>query len=412
MSPSRWFGRDDVCVPGPVRHLICLILCVFLPCSAGRVRAQEGEGEPRESKPERIQRLARDISARFKRVGLYPYVTSLATGGGAAPGLAYFDPKLGSGALGIYGAVSHSVKGDSLLELRVGRIPHEVGRAPRRRLGFEWMPGYVASSDPESRFFAYGRLRQLSLEAGRYLGGYSDPLHQRSVDAVVGYRLAPGLAVQGRVGMLAVSPAENALTIGEVFDARRAVPGQAWKRDYLVVTSELVWDQRVRPRHVQGGSFVSLRLDSYQGIGETPGFRRIALDARHYLPLGSDRHLLALRAGGSYARTGGVPVPYYLQYSLGGGRLLRSYPEHRFSGDTIYGASAEYRFQALRWLQLAAFVDGGAARGGFPGLDSRGFRTSTGVGVRLTTRDTVLFRFDVARGAEGTRFNAKIGYSF
>jgi outer membrane protein assembly factor BamA len=197
-----------------------------------------------------------------------------------------------------------------------------------------------------------------------------------------------------------------------VFDPGTDVPGQAWQRDYVRVTSELVWDTRVRPRHTQGGSFVSLRLDSYQGVGETPGFHRVALDARHYLPLGSERHLLALRAGGSFARTGGVPVPYYLQYSLGGGQLLRSYPEHRVSGDALYGVSAEYRFQALRWLQLAAFFDGGAAGGGFAALDSLGFRTSTGVGVRLTTRDSVLFRFDVARGREGTRFNAKIGYSF
>lgn len=362
--------------------------------------------------PDRIQRLARETSARFKEVGLYPYVTSLATGGGVAPGLAYFDPKLGSGAVGLYGAVSHSIQGDSLVELRLGRIPHEDGRAPRRRLGFEWMPGYVADHDPGNRFFAYGQVRQLDLEAGRYLGGYSDPLHQRSIDAVVGYRIAPGLAVQGRVGLLAVTPGENAHTLGKVFDPGTDVPGQAWQRDYVRVTSELVWDTRVRPRHTQGGSFVSLRLDSYQGVGETPGFHRVALDARHYLPLGSERHLLALRAGGSFARTGGVPVPYYLQYSLGGGQLLRSYPEHRFSGDALYGVSAEYRFQALRWLQLAAFFDGGAAGGGFAALDSLGFRTSTGVGVRLTTRDSVLFRFDVARGREGTRFNAKIGYSF
>ena len=61
---------------------------------------------------------------------------------------------------------------------------------------------------------------------------------------------------------------------------------------------------------------------------------------------------------------------------------------------------------------LAAFFDGGAASGGFAGLDSFGFRTSTGAGVRLTTRDKVLLRFDVATGDEGTRFNARIGYSF
>jgi outer membrane protein assembly factor BamA len=291
-------------------------------------------------------------------------------------------------------------------------MPHEPGRAPRRRLGFERLPAYLSAPLARDRFFAYGRVMQLDLEAGRYLRGYSDPLQQRSIDAVAGYRLAPGLAVQARVGMLAVKPAEDAQTLGEIFDPSRDVPGRAWKRDYLRVTSELAWDTRVRPRHPREGSFVSLRLESYQGLGETPSFRRVALDARHYLPLGSERHLLALRAAGSYARTGGIPVPYYLQYSLGGGSMLRGYPEHRFSGDTIYGLSAEYRFQAVRWLELAAFVDGGAASGGFPGLDSQGFRTSAGAGARFTTPSSVLFRFDVARGAEGTRFNARIGYSF
>jgi hypothetical protein len=410
MSPLGQFVRVENCASGVLRHLWCLILCVVFPCAASPGWAQETAA--RESLPERIERLAKGASARLEEKGLYPHVTSLATGGGAAPGLAYFDPRLRRGTTGIYGAVSHSARGDSLLELRLGRIPHEPGRAPRRRLGFEWMPEYLASPVVESRFFAYGRVAQLDLEAGRYLQGYSDPLQQRSIDAVVGYRIAPGFAVQGRAGFLAVSPAEEARTLGQAFDPAREVPGQAWKRDFLRVTSELAWDTRIQPRHTRGGSFVSLRLEHYQGLGETPGFSRVALDARHYLPLGTERHILAVRAAGSLARTPGAPVPYYLQYSLGGGQLLRSYPEHRFSGDAIYAMSAEYRFQALRWLQLAAFVDGGAANGGFAGLDSRGFRTSTGVGVRLTTRSSVLLRFDVARGAEGTRFNTRIGYSF
>jgi hypothetical protein len=410
MAHLGQFGRVEDCSSGVLRHLWCLILCLVLPCAASPGRAQETE--ERESLPERIESLAKSVSGRFKERGLYPYVTSLATGGGAAPGLAYFSPNLGNAPAGIYGAISHSVTGDSLLELRVGRIPHEPRRAPRRRLSFEWMPEYLSAPFVENRLFAYGRVAQLDLEAGRYLGGYSDPLKQRSVDAIMGYRIAPGLAVQGRVGLLAVSPAEEARTLGQEFDPAQEVPGQAWTRNFLRVTSELAWDTRIQPRHAQGGSLVSLRLEHYQGLGDTPGFSRVALDARHYLPLGTERHILAVRAAGSLASTEGVPVPYYLQYSLGGGRLLRSYDEHRFSGDAIYAVSAEYRFQALQWLQLAAFVDGGAASGGFGDLDSLGFRTSTGVGVRFTTRSTVLFRFDAARGDEGTRFNARIGYSF
>jgi hypothetical protein len=382
-----------------------------LPCAAVRARAQESEPDG-ESFPDKVQRLAKQVSGKFKERNFYPYVTSLATGGGAAPGMAYFDPKMGDGALGVYVSGSHSIKGDTLVDLRLGRMPHEEGRAPRRELDLEWVPDYVAAPVEQDRFFVYGQVSLLDLAEGRYLQGYSDPLQQRSLDAVVGYRLAPGLAVQGRAGFLAVTPGGSALTLGQVFDPASDVPGLAWKRDYFRVTSELLWDTRVRPRHALGGSLVKLLLDNYQGMGDTPGFRRVALDARHFLPLGSERHILALRAAGSIASTGGVPVPYYLQYSLGGGSILRSYPEHRFSGDRIYALSAEYRFQALPWLELAAFVDGGSASGGFPGLDSQGFRTSTGAGVRLNTGKSVLFRFDVANGSEGTRFNAKIGYSF
>jgi outer membrane protein insertion porin family len=157
---------------------------------------------------------------------------------------------------------------------------------------------------------------------------------------------------------------------------------------------------------------VSLRLESYQGLAQTPGFTRASLDVRRYQPLGSERHLLALRGVASLAGSDGFHVPYYLQDSLGGGSILRSYPEHRFSGDKLVAFSAEYRFQALGWLQLAAFHDGGRAWDGFDVLGSGGFRSSTGLGVRLTTESRVLLRFDVARGDEGTRFNAKIGYSF
>jgi hypothetical protein len=412
-SPGR-FGLKERCRSRRLRRLPALALCLLLPCLAGTARGEEAEDRETglESLPERVERTARGFLDHLKGQGLYPYVTSLATGGGAAPGMAYFDPELGRGRVGVYGSASLSFQGDSLVELRLGRVPHEPGRAPRRRLGLEWVPEYVAAPAGQDRFFAYARAAQLDLQAGRYLRGYSDPLQQRSFDAIAGYRIAPGLAVQGRVGMLAVTPAEGAGTLGQVYEASGDVPGRAWQRDFLRVTSELVWDTRVRPRNAQGGSFLSLRLESYQGLGDTPGFRRAAVDLRHFLPLGSDRHVLALRAAGSFARTGGIPVPYYLQYSLGGGSILRSYPEHRFSGDTIYGVSAEYRFQASSWLQLAAFFDGGAASGGFPGLDSHGFRTSSGAGLRLTTRKSVIFRFDVARGSEGTRFNAKVGYSF
>jgi len=406
-------NANAACQQKLLRRLFRAVLCVILPCVASAA-AEDGAtpvAEKRAPFPERVERAATRVADELERMGLYPYVTSLATGGGAAPGVAYFDPTAGGGRLGLYGGLSQSVKGDSLLEVRLGRIPHEPGRAPSRRPGFEWMPGFVAGERGE-RFYAFGQAKLLELGAGRYLQGYSDPLRQESFDAVAGYRLSPKLALQAQAGILSVSPGRGAHSLGMEFAPALDAPGLAWRRDYARFSSEVAWDGRARPRNPRGGQFASLRLDRYQGLGATPDFSRASLDVRHFQSLGSERHVLALRALASVADTDGVAVPFYLQDSLGGGSILRSYAEHRFWGDRLLAFSAEYRFQAAPWLQLAAFHDGGRAWGGFSSLDSGGFRSSTGVGLRLTTPTRVLLRFDVARGDDGARLNVKAGYSF
>ena len=41
MLPFGRLVRGRTCQAGPLRHVICLLLCVFLPCAA--TRAQEGD---------------------------------------------------------------------------------------------------------------------------------------------------------------------------------------------------------------------------------------------------------------------------------------------------------------------------------------------------------------------------------
>ncbi|HSD27939.1 MAG TPA: hypothetical protein VLL75_11600, partial [Vicinamibacteria bacterium] len=141
---------------------------LFLVAGAASTWARESAPEEpapaeRRSLPERIERAAQRFSDGLERMGLYPHVTSLATGGGAAPGLAYFDPAAGPTRIGLYGALSRSTRGDSLYELRLGRIPYEPGRAPSRRPGFEWMPGFEVGEDGRDRFFFYGQAKLLDL---------------------------------------------------------------------------------------------------------------------------------------------------------------------------------------------------------------------------------------------------------
>ena len=66
------------------------------------------------------------------------------------------------------------------------------------------------------------------------------------------------------------------------------------------------------------------------------GFDRLTLDARRFQPLGSGRHVLAARllTSQSFAGAGGH-VPFYLQDTLGGSFMMRSYPNFRFRGDKV-----------------------------------------------------------------------------
>ena len=398
-----------------LRPLAGLLFVLLLPC-AGAIHAQE-EGAANERQttqaplPERIERAAKRLTDRLAAVNLYPRVTSLGTGGGPAPGLAYWDPTAGPGRLGLYGSLSQSFYGDRLIELRLGRVPHVPGKAPVRRDGLEWIPGFVTNGRSD-RAFLYGEARQLNLDEGRYLLGHSAPLRQDSLDMVGGYRIAPHLALSVRTGFLQVTPTSGAGVLDRPFSPALESQGLPWRRDFLRVSSELAWDSRLQPRSPTGGSFVSLMLEHYHDRGVAPGFSRASLDVRRFQPLGSERHLVALRGFASVAATEGAQVPFYRQYTLGGSSVLRSYPEHRFSGDRLLAFSAEYRFSPLPWLELAGFADVGGAWGGFLPLGTDGFRRSTGIGVRLKTRDAVLIRADVARGDEGTRLNLKLGYSF
>jgi outer membrane protein assembly factor BamA len=105
-------------------------------------------------------------------------------------------------------------------------------------------------------------------------------------------------------------------------------------------------------------------------------------------------------------------APIYLQHALGGSRTLRSFPQFRFRGPKLASLSAEYRVQVKGPFELAAFYDGGRVWGGAAEMGTPGFASSYGAGLRIKSRDDVLFRIDAAQGSEGARVNVSFGYSF
>jgi hypothetical protein len=90
-----------------------------------------------------------------------------------------------------------------------------------------------------------------------------------------------------------------------------SLPAVGRPLEYFTISSELARDSRDRPRNPHRGGFLSLSVSHLEDRGEGRySFRRLTLDGRRYLPLGSERHLLALaRASATLALIGALFAP-------------------------------------------------------------------------------------------------------
>jgi outer membrane protein assembly factor BamA len=233
-----------------------------------------------------------------------------------------------------------------------------------------------------------------------------------SYDAVAGYRFGDKWAASVRVGGLESQLHELELPAPDVTPP--VLPSLGAQLSYFRLSSQLALDTRDRAGDPRSGSFLSVSLSRYddRSLGAY-SFDRLGFEARHYQPLGSRRHVLAVRALGSVSHTrGGSRVPLHLQPTLGGSHTLRGYETFRFRGKRVFTLSGEYRFQAHRAVELAAFYDAGWITGGLDDLTRSGFASNVGLGIRLKTGSSVAVRLDVARGDEGTRVHLRLGRSF
>jgi hypothetical protein len=359
----------------------------------------------------RVQRKAKAFSAKLDQIGLHPVAGGFGNGGTFAPGVSYWRPAKAATGLDLFLSGAVSLEGDRRAELRLGRVPHRPNAPPGRRQGLEWIPSFEVGRRA-SRHFAYLEASATRLAAGRFLAGVSDSFSVLTAGVAVGYRLAPRFVASVQAGVTEVWPAGADSPPPGPLPLWSTAIGAVERRSYVRASLEVTWDTRRRPRSPLSGTFAALRLDYYDDLN-SGGFSRASVDLRRFQPLGSPRHILALRGLAVAARAGaGSAVPFYLEPGLGGKNILRSYDWQSFSGNRMLGAQAEYRFGALRWLELAGFYDVGKAWDGYPSLASDGLVGSYGFGARFRTSAAVVFRLDLAFGAEGARLNAAFGYAF
>ncbi len=359
--------------------------------------------------------------------GFYPRLAWIARGSGPAAGVRYWRPEVFRG-LDLMGSAFHSWNRYQHYDLHFGMIPNRGMGIPPASLDDEEVEdqGEIDRSRI-SRFRLYGSARYRYQPEVAYFGTGPDSrkedrtaflLKDFLARATVGYQFNPRVAWVFRGGLLrhALGPGRDSSTptLQERFTADNT-PGLDAPPSYLTLASGLVVDSRDNPGVPRRGWFGALTWEKFHQLGgwNRYNFSQWGLDARTYLPLGSEHRVLALRWLALYAdSTDGNAVPFFLQPSLGGSRGMRGFRSFRYRGDKLMQFQAEYRWEASRRLELAIFADSGMVANKGERLSLDKLKSDFGIGLRFKSSRGILFRLDQAWSNEGPRTVVRFGGSF
>lgn len=335
-------------------------------------------------------------------VGFYPVLGSVTSGGGFAIGPGYRRSDLfggqvdlrisGAGTFERYWMLDATA---TLPRLAGGRVFADVGA---RRYDF-----------PSEEFFGIGgdSRREDLVTYG---------LKNLVVGGGAGVRPHPRLSVAGRVEWLTprVSGGADDRSIQELFDDV-STPGLERQPDFLryALSADFNYRQplgnpRRGGRYFVGYSRVDDRdLDAYS-------FSRVDVDLQQYIPLLTERRVLALRMLTSASDAAEQnQVPFYLQRTLGGPDDLRGFRRFRFRDENLLLLQAEYRWEIFTAVDGAIFYDAGKVASRFEDLDFSGLESDYGIGFRFGTANGVFLRVEGAFGSRGGKhFVIRYGHVF
>ena len=351
------------------------------------------------------------------------------SGGGLSLSLEYWNAKRAESWTNLFASAGYSTAGYQDFALLFGRVPHGADRTPPIETHLEDLPPLSPRAadyglGPYSRYlFAELHYRDLSRETFYGTGAASAEadktsflMRDASYELVGLQRLAPRLLAALRIGGLhseiGSGQRPGVPSIEALFDDTTA-PGLSQQPDYLHAGAELLVDWRDEPRNPHRGGAIGLSGERYSDSSHEFSFDRYVLDVRHVLSLGSPQRVVAARGYVSLAQADpGERVPFYLLDTLGGARTLRGFADFRYRDAAVALLSAEYRWELIPAVELAAFCDTGTVGGRLSDLRLADRKTSCGGGLRFKQKERTLLRFDVARGSEETRFLVKTFYVF
>jgi hypothetical protein len=200
------------------------------------------------------------------------------------------------------------------------------------------------------------------------------------------------------------------------------VPGLLANAKILSYGGFAEYDLRNNSRGLTKGAYFYGRIGSAQGLKDKTAFSdygwlEAELDARGYIPLGSDKTSLALRGYTNLKNPrGGSQIPFYDLSFLGGRMYVRGFSNFRFRGNNAALGSAELRQTVWtqsedRGLDVFGFGDAGQVWGDNRSqtdpmilanqeFDSKNWRASVGGGLQYRYSRSLAGRIDFGHSNE------------
>jgi hypothetical protein len=390
-------------------QVLAVAVALLCPCTAwaqdSRVETIEQAqakkaGELHPYVPNAAERLIARLENGFfaPPVGPYPWFGSVLSGGGLAIGPGYRKPFGEDGVINVF--AGWSIRNYKTVDAHI-----HLPEAADGHLLFDVRARWVDA--PRVSFFGLGND---SVRADRTSFAY-EPL---TAGLNVALRPVRIFEVGGGVDYLRfnMGPGVSAPSIEERFTPATA-PGLGIDPEYVRGRAYAQIDSREAPGYTRRGTLLRVEYSDYRQDGDGFNFNRVDLDARQFVPILRENWILAFRALVSVTdAAAGEDVPFFLLPSLGGGSDLRSFSSFRFRDRNRMLVSAEYRWTAGHFLDMALFYDAGKVAADRSDLDFSDLKRSYGIGARFHTLSANVLRIEYARGDEGGRIVFSAGPSF
>jgi hypothetical protein len=376
--------------------------------SLGRERDRKAtEMEPPE--PGAVERwmLRLEDGRAFERIvnppqGFYPKVGSVTAGSGMSFGAGYrhmFSDTVSWGAFGF-----GSFRKYWAFETRF--VANELGGTPL------FIDLHAHRSDyPDEDYFGQGA-------GAQRIDHVSYGIKQTTAGATTGWRFRPWLATGARFDWLdphvRPGPGTRVPPINRVFPPD-SVPGLPEQPDYLNTDLFIEANTREPLNNPRAGGRYRLTFQRYADLdGGAYSFNRIEADGQQYIPLLTNRRIIALHGLVSSSQPDdGSTVPFYMARTLGGPDDLRGFRRYRFRDRSLVLFQAEYRFEIFPAVDGALFYDTGRVAERLSDIDVLHMESDYGIGVRFGTINGVFLRIEGAFGSrDGKHFVIRLAHVF